>query len=38
MNGEALEEFQKNLIKYYFYMNDYSYPIKENWLKIIFSK
>jgi hypothetical protein len=33
--GRVSKEFNPSII---FYINDYSYPIKENWLKIIFSK
>jgi glucan-binding YG repeat protein len=33
--GRVSEEFNPSII---FYMNDYSYPIKKNWLRIIASK
>ena len=33
--GRVSEEFNPSVI---FYMNDYSYPVKKNWLKIIASK
>jgi hypothetical protein len=33
--GRASKEYNPSII---FYMNDYSYPIKKNWLKIIVSK
>ena len=38
MSGEVLAEYQKFDPSIIFYMNDYSYPIKNNWLKIISSK